>query len=185
MRGAGWCFLEGDFYPPKKPQKEERRGNTTYCAHFKAEKMRKQLDKCLVFGDTSAFSVITMVTTTNLLVSSHLTWQCQSPYYCTSNEKISTPLYSNPFRPSFQYSMGKKTLEKDLWNGFTIKAFKCVCVLKIGLSKKSFSGLALCHIIAFKALKKAVRTAAAGWKFLDVIQEGEEKWKVDGYKGIF
>ena len=129
MRGAGWCFLEGDFYPPKKPQKEERRGNTTYCAHFKAEKMRKQLDKCLVFGDTSAFSVITMVTTTKLVVSSHLTWKCQSPYYCTSNEKIPTPLYSNPFRPSFQYSMGKK-LWKRFMKWFSIKAFKTLRLLK-------------------------------------------------------
>ena len=61
----------------------------------------------------------------------------------------------------------------------------CLCLENWLVEKKSFSGLALCHIIAFKALKKAVRTAAGGWKFLDVIQEGEEKWKVDGYKGIF
>ena len=147
--------------------------------------MRKQLDKCLVFGDTSAFSVITMVTTTKLVVSSHLTWKCQSPYYCTSNEKIPTPLYSNPFRPSFQYSMGKKTLKKIYEMVLLSKLSNVFVSWKLACRKKKFFGISPLPYHCFQSTQKAVRTAAGGWKFLDVIQEGEEKWKVDGYKGIF
>ena len=47
--------------------KKLRRGS--YCAHFKAEKMRKQLDKCLgLGGHICVFRYVTMVTITKSII---------------------------------------------------------------------------------------------------------------------
>ena len=141
-----WCFLEGDFYPPKKPQKAEK--GELLCP-FQSWEDAETVGQMFGFGGT------------------HLRFQlCHNGHNNQKyhlNLKMSITLllylkwensYPNPFRTPFRYWIGEKTWEKDLWNGFTIKAFKCkVCVLKIGLSK-SFSGLALLSLLSKHSKKQ-------------------------------
>ena len=120
----GWCV----FNPPKKPQKKGE-----YCAHFKwAQRCGNSWTND--YRDTSHICLHFWLT---VVTSVPLTWKCQSPY-CTSNEKIPPPLYSNPFPPLFNREK-KFEKKKKIYEMVLLSKLSNVCLcLENWLVRKVF-----------------------------------------------